>query len=337
MRPLLFISCDDHYLPFACVTAKMAIEHRGAPFDVAIVHDRAAPRNVAAGKDYLGQRAFFVDGSPHLDNLHLRISGYITRATYLRLFIDALPEFREFDKVVYADCDVQILADLNRLFAVPHNAPLIAAYDLRHLVNLGHRDYLPMAPDAAYFNAGVISMELDWIRREGYLARAREFAITKADLCMTHDQDALNVVFYNNWQTLDWRWNVGSAYLEYLPDRTAFARHFTGKKPWAKHRHYIGPDEVRTYRDLLRNSPWPERFVELGMGRQAYTALRTAAKTVEMQLKRACAVVGVPSRKARRVRRQQLILKIDKVLSRIESDAAEGRLARPYPETSLLA
>ena len=248
----LCLACDEGYLVYACVAAKQALAVAKKPLPVVIICDDVSIESIRKGQAYLGDDCLFVDASARLRDLHLNIA-HMTKAAYLRLFIDMLPEMATFSKVIYADCDVQFLDDPVRLANVQLDAgPILAAYDMRYLSSATHRSYLPRPSDSPYFNSGVLVLDLDRIRREGQLERARRFASDFPHLCRNHDQDALNVAFANDWQTMDWRWNAVSIFSDRLPHDSFFARHFSGHKPWGARKAGIEP-QVR--RGLAPQSP----------------------------------------------------------------------------------
>ena len=130
----------------------------------------------------------------------------------------------------------------------PRSAPVVAAYDLHLMVDMSYRDRLGMK--GPYFNSGVLALDLKAIRAGRIFDQARRYAITHADRCRMHDQDALNAVLDGNWQVLGWRWNAMN-YLSNLMPRKAFIRHFSGYKPWTPKKVGV---ERRYRRGMARRS-----------------------------------------------------------------------------------
>ena len=196
MTVALCLACDEGYLPYASVVAKKAMALSSKPLPSVILCHEVPSDSLKVAKTYVGGDSTFVDASGQLRGLKLSVAPHITKAAYLRLFVDLVPELAQFSKLLYVDCDVEFLKNPCQLAGVELTAaPILAAYDMRFLSSGGHRDYLPMAHDSPYFNSGVLVLNLDTIRREGQLDRARRFASDFPDLCINHDQDALNVGF----------------------------------------------------------------------------------------------------------------------------------------------
>ena len=336
MTSALCLACDEAYLPYAAAVARQAASVSAEPMQTVIICQDVSAESMARARRWVGEACTFVDASARLQGRRLNASPHITRAAYLRLFVDLLPELEQFSKLIYVDCDVQFLEDPRLLARVPLEAsPLLAAYDMRFLSSAEHRGYLPMADDSPYFNSGVLVFDLARVRQEGQLERARQFASDLPALCFNHDQDALNVGFRDGWQTMDWRWNAVSLFRERLPHDRFFARHFSGHKPWAQRKAGIEKRFVDDWRNLIRSSPWPEKFQEMPAGERFRAMIGPFGYRLESTAKRILYGTILGSANPRRRRRARLVTNLASVLARIEDDAAHLRPARRSPEDSL--
>ena len=101
-----------------------------------------------------------------------------------------------------------------------------------------------LSPTGKYFNSGMILVDLNRFRIKRIMPRTIAILEQSHHLCGYGDQDALNVVLWNDWLPLDPQWNFQR---EYLLDTNAFATrnpdhhdpiviHFSGtySKPWVK-------------------------------------------------------------------------------------------------------
>jgi lipopolysaccharide biosynthesis glycosyltransferase len=126
----------------------------------------------------------------------------------------------------------------------------------------GHAD-LGLAPDAKYFNAGVMLMDLRRWREEEIARRSFEYLAQYGDRVYFWDQEALNAVLTGAWGELDgcWNWHPSLDRLEGATRGEPRIAHFSGNlKPWT----YQGPGAYHElyYRELDRTSwaGWrPER------------------------------------------------------------------------------
>lgn len=334
---VLCIACDANYLPYAAVAARMALARASPSVSAILLCAGVTVDERERATRYVGERLRTVDATHHLEGKPLATSGHITPAAYLRLFIDLIPELEGVQRVLYMDCDVQMLADPAPLANMPLTLPAAAAYDMRNVTSAAHRRYLPMGEGSPYFNSGVVLADLPALRAEGLLEKARRFAVDHPQLCLSHDQDALNVGLEGRWQTLDWRWNAVSLYRPYLGARPFHARHFTGHKPWTPLKIGVEPRFVDDWRQALRHSPWPERFAESSLAQRVRHRTAPVADWLDATAKRLVYSGLAQSPDSNRARRAVLLSRFGKVLDRIEADAAAARPARQHPERTLLA
>jgi len=166
------------------------------------------------------------------------------KAACLRFFIaSVLP--KEIKRVIYLDCDIFVAADLGELYRVDMRGhPVAAARDTwMHAwfcAGLG-------LDVRRYFNSGVMLVDLaQW---DTPAMRALGLIAENAAAYSCFDQDALNLVFKDNWLALETRWNTmtkqqpyASLWYEFAwPDGRKNERipsavyHFTPVKPWDSH------------------------------------------------------------------------------------------------------
>lgn len=328
----LVLAADEKYFPFACIVARQGIERASRPLPAVIIHDRVSELNLDRARAYCPQ-LIFADASHLLDGKHFETGPWLSRAAYLRLYMDQLAELDRFDRVLYTDCDVTFIADPWRLLSTELKAgPVAAAYDLRYLPDTSFRARLPMSEGAAYFNSGVMLFDLAAIRATGDFETARTFALEHADLCLAHDQDALNVVFQGRWQVMDWRWNAVSLNAD-LFDKPPFIRHFTGRKPWQHDKRGVEPEFIDMWRQAIQNSPWPDRYAPSGSLKDR---LKYFYYPIGQAVERTSKSLLFSRTQTMRGNRARLLGDFPAVMARIEKAAAEGRLAERFPEAVLL-
>jgi lipopolysaccharide biosynthesis glycosyltransferase len=180
---------------------------------------------------------FVLPGTESLVGLPLW--GRMSVATYYKLLVpELLPP--EVAKVIWLDCDCVVTGDLaqlwkidladHHLLAVPDTSvPTVSAPG-------GVAPYrrLGIAPDARYFNAGVMVMNLDLWRRDGVPSQAFGYLREYRDTVVFWDQEALNAVLPGKWDALDPRWNcIANPRGAGDRARDPWIHHFTGSlKPW---------------------------------------------------------------------------------------------------------
>jgi lipopolysaccharide biosynthesis glycosyltransferase len=177
-------------------------------------------------------------------------------------------------QMLYLDSDLLVLDSLLPLWNTPLQGKALAAVVNPFYDNDEDRDWFRkcgLDSAAAYFNSGVMIMDLDRWRSLKVTENVLRHGVENAHWTRFGDQDSLVAVLHSNWMPLAPRWNVARAILS-PPHRTnagavlspealhdAAVRpaiiHFTGdKKPWVDPRlHPYG----RIYERYLRQLSWP--------------------------------------------------------------------------------
>jgi lipopolysaccharide biosynthesis glycosyltransferase len=204
----------------------------------------------------------------------LPTTGFTRKATWYRIFLPEL--LTELDRVLFLDADLIALDSLASLWAVDLGDHYLAA-----VTNVFQADHfyrpaqLGLDRPQEYFNAGVMLLNLDLLRREERVAALHRYALDHADGLVFRDQDVLNAVLAARRLPLHPRWNCmnstlafpwsayvfGAAAVEEARRRPAI-RHFEGpglNKPW----HYLFQGEGReAYFEHRRATPWPKVEME---------------------------------------------------------------------------
>jgi len=320
-----FLASDRDYFPYACLAALRALELSAWQASGFILHVDATEADRVAAAQLLGDSIGIVDASSFLQGLSYRYDGRITKTAYLRLFADLVPEFKPYSRVIYLDCDVLFNRDLSDLASIDLRVPLLAAHDLTAYYDLGFRDRLPVGPGAPYFNSGVLVFDLPNVREARLLEAARYFAENHGEQCVQHDQDALNVAFEGNWQTLHPLWNTMTN-LHWMPAFSkTFARHFTGKKPWTNNPTGVETEAIAIYRRLSARTKWADKFRQPSR----WMTLTLAMKRLERTANAALAHLDADGRRLRRARFNQ---KLSLIWDLLSEDANNCQLARSFPE-----
>jgi len=199
--------------------------------------------------------------------------GRVSHTTYFRILApELLPA--SVSRVIHLDADVRVMADLARLWAEPQRGlPVLAVRDAgaptvsspRGLLN--YRE-LGLAPRLAYFNAGVMTLDLALWREEQLAGQLLRYLERHAHAVRWWDQDALNAVLAGRWGELDPRWNqipqcwepaAGdtdpfTTALRELVIRDPWIVHYsTGSKPW--HWSCTHPARERFF-EVLDRTAW---------------------------------------------------------------------------------
>ena len=133
--------------------------------------------------------------------------------TYCRIL---LPHLLDVPRLIYLDCDMLVFRDLSELFdlelssgkvlaAVRDSETLSLAEDSRMIA-----DAMKVPAEGAYFNCGVMLMNLDELRRQHFFERAVEFLNMWKANYRFWDQSAINFLLHGQIDELPEYWNRAS-------------------------------------------------------------------------------------------------------------------------------
>ncbi|MGR3465327.1 glycosyltransferase family 8 protein [Limimaricola sp.] len=241
-RHAVVFCCDDNYLPYAAFAAAQIAQlapERG--FDIVICADTRL--DLPAG---LGLRHCVIDAGGMFDGFGL--DARRTVSTYLRL---AVPEAlaRDYDRILYLDSDVFVRGgDFDALLRVDLGGrPAAAVRDNQQWRTPGRHaaDLKALGlPNGAYFNAGVMLIDVAAWREGRVLERALEFGQKHAGRMRHKDQTLLNAVLQGEWAQIapvwNWQYTRASRLFEAMLDTHVV--HFIGPaKPWADPEQRLPP------------------------------------------------------------------------------------------------
>lgn len=190
-----------------------------------------------------------VDISGFTEHVELKGSLHLSQETYYRLFIPLI--FPQYEKILYLDADMLILSDVAKLYETKIDGyPAGAVQDVICHILQAHSESIGLSDVRKTFNAGVLlinTVEFEKQKiREKCLALLSEDYRRKERKLIFADQDALNIVLYENHYRLDGKWNYQPQYLwrveeimddvreKYVRDANdAAVLHYSGdRKPW---------------------------------------------------------------------------------------------------------
>ena len=155
--------------------------------------------------------------------------------TYCRIL---LPHLLDVPRLIYLDCDVLVFRDLSQLFdvelspgkvlaAVPDSETLSLADDSPTIA-----DAINLPRESAYFNCGVMLMNLEQLRKERFFERAVEF-LNRKSAYRFWDQSAINFLLYGQIDELPECWNRASWRFDTQQNNALnCVLHYTTSAPW---------------------------------------------------------------------------------------------------------
>ena len=162
--------------------------------------------------------------------------GRYSLMTLARLFVgQVIPP--DVERVLYLDCDITVTDDLSVLWHIDMCDHPVMAVKEAHRANKktlfhngieGHH----FNPDAPYFNAGVMLLQMALWRAKNLEERTVATLLKHGDAFALPDQDALNVTLHGLWGELNPRWNMQVWELKSATAHPPGLTHFSVRKPW---------------------------------------------------------------------------------------------------------
>ena len=213
----LFFACDDAYVPFLSVTLTSIYENRDKSrnYAIRVLHTEMSMDAQNRLKDQLEAPGFsleFPNICHHVEafarRLHTR--DYYSCSTYYRLFIPQL--YPDLSKALYLDCDLVLQEDVAQLYDLPLGDDLVGAVPdgvvgAVEEFKLYVQNRLDMVRPEDYFNAGVLLMNLDAMRKWNFADRFSEL-LGRVTFRVGQDQDYLNVLCRGRVRYLGSEWNA---------------------------------------------------------------------------------------------------------------------------------
>ncbi len=222
----------------------------------------------------------------HCRNLEAKFAarpdtGRFDLSTLGRFFLgEFLPDM--VTRVLYLDCDTVVQRSLHKMYTADLHGALLAMAEeptIYHEV----KAYLGILPDAPYFNAGVMLVDLARWRRERIGEKLLAYYEEIAPQCLFQDQDAINGLLKRRIAILHPRYNFITNYyyfsyaaLEVFSPayREIGERRFSAAKRHPAILHYAGDERPwrqgacnpygREYLRYLARTPWQGAALEGG-------------------------------------------------------------------------
>lgn len=239
----VFFSTNDQYVPYLYVTITSLIQHanshdnyelyilnEGLTKEHQIALQELSTSNITIHLISMGKRVEYLK----TENNTLR-GEYETLTIYYRLFIPEM--FPEYQKAIYLDADVCVMADVAKLFEVDLGENLLGAvpdtFGRQWSETIDYIENIVGVTADHYFNSGVLLMNLAQLRQEHFYDHFIHLLTTYHLDVLAADQDYINALCQGQIQQLSSTWN----YLPSPDSKTAVAQpmivHYNFfNKPW---------------------------------------------------------------------------------------------------------
>ena len=282
------LAANDYYAPILCTCLESIKEHvnENVQYDIVIFHTNISKRNQDKIESIMinspNIRQQFINISSIVADYKLDAREHITTETFYRFLI--LDIMKNYEKVIYIDCDLVVNEDIAKLYQVEMGNNLIAAtLDVDFIGQLNtpwlttleySKKVMKLKDPYKYFQAGVLMFNVPEMRKKTTVMELLKIA--DQDLYRYSDQDILNVLCEGRVTYLDLKWNhifdhcgervknvitwdPWPLYEEYMEaKKNPYIIHYAGFcKPWDEPTEEFG----EVFWDYARRTPYYETLL----------------------------------------------------------------------------
>ena len=237
--PICFAT-DDNYVPFltVAIASLLANSSKENFYKIYVLTSHLTEENMNSILKMATENSSikFVQLSKELDKVqdmfHLR--DYYSKETYYRIFIPNL--FPQYEKVLYLDCDITVLADVSELYNTQIHGYYVGAVQEEVMQTFEvFGNYVEKADGINrknYFNAGILLINCRrW--RNKLIAERFVDLLNRYKFRVVQDEDYLNVLCKDNIKWLPLGWNKTSYKNEAFDDKDLKIIHWKiSWRPW---------------------------------------------------------------------------------------------------------
>ena len=206
----IIVSTNSRYLHVTETMLFSLAENVTRTISIWCLHSRLMEREMSVFRSFLRDKCHvgevhFVDMQWLKDierSLPLNIR-HISVETYYRLFTQfVLPHY--LDKALWLDSDIIVKDSIDELYDQDiEGIPLVAFQNMGEASAGGNAERLGIPRKYSYFNAGVLLLNLDYLRRISSKEQLLNFCLQNGKSFKQQDQDALNLLYFEEARVLD--------------------------------------------------------------------------------------------------------------------------------------
>lgn len=265
-RKAVVFCADQNYLPFAAhAAAQIRNLAPSQDFDICFCYGQGKI-TLPASLDHLNIRLCHVDVKDSFEGL--RLDQGRTHDVYLRI---ALPDAfsGDYDRLLYLDADIFVQGgDFGALLDVDIGPHCIAAIrdniQWRTPKRQNKRNTMKGVPASAYFNAGVMLMDVASYNEQRLMPKCVEFGRKHRDVLKRHDQNLYNAVLQGDWAELSpmWNWQFSWSARLFSTLYSPNVLHFIGPaKPWKDKNGEFEPRFTHSFQRFI-STHFPDHALE---------------------------------------------------------------------------
>ena len=237
----IFFAVDDGYIPFLAVAIQSLVENSSKDnnYAIKILYVNISEENKIKIKKYEDKNISieFVDLNNYIEKIQEKLytRDYYSKTTYFRMFIPEL--YPQYDKALYLDSDIVLLADVADLYNIDMGDNLVAGVPDGAVQNIEiFQEYVEKVIGVSnyknYFNAGILLMNLEELRKFKFQDKFL-YLLETVKYTVAQDQDYLNRLCKGRVTILKKDWNKMPIPGDEIDEKDIKLVHYNlGYKPW---------------------------------------------------------------------------------------------------------
>lgn len=257
----IFFSFDNNYVPQAAVTFEslLANAQQDIFYELYVLHTSVSAESQQKLYEQVSKHAnaklTYIDVTRHTgfsfsqEDFSTNHAGTtFTVETLYRCIPTLIPEFDQYDKIIYSDVDVVIVDNISEVFDIDLKEHYLASFKIPHFLS-NQIEHLDAKFQGKYFGGGLWVMNLQQMRKDNLGEKI--ISIIKNPPCklIWNDQDVMNLACDLNITYFSYRYVSIPTWLPLLEKRNFFDEnypnselydamyrpkivHYAGAKPW---------------------------------------------------------------------------------------------------------
>lgn len=217
----IVINTDDNYIQHAmAMLCSLYENNREHEITVHVLQKELSNKSRTCistlAERYNNNVLYYNVNEEQLAGVQFRKNRPLSMAAYYRLLLASILPLN-IDKVLYLDCDIIVVRDIEEIFRIEIDDYALAA-SLDHFpYSQQHRLQLHMEVGERTFCSGIMLVNLKYWREHSIEKGLLEYAKRHREEVWLHDQDVLNYYFKKKWFLLPPKWNRTADTLSPIP------------------------------------------------------------------------------------------------------------------------
>jgi len=208
--PIVFAT-NENYAPYAAVTIEsiLDVSKKDVCYEFFILHTDLSEEYIARFEKIKSYRhsVHCINITKYLDNeISLYENLHFSKEMYYRILIPTL--LGVFNKVLYLDCDMVVLSDINNLYNIDLKGNVLGGVnDISHSISKNYIINTVKIDPANYINSGMLLIDTGEFNKQKIKEKCFDILKTSEIKFRYPDQDIINISCQGHIHIIDPTWN----------------------------------------------------------------------------------------------------------------------------------